>query len=85
MAAERREALERREREEALRAAAVLAPPKREEPVPVVKEFREEPRREERKPSGRPRLVGLVGGKVVGLGPINSSLPNSFFAIFYLG
>ena len=71
MAAERREALERREREEALRAAAVLAPPKREEPVPVVKEFREEPRREERKP-GRPRLVGLVGGKVVGLGPINS-------------
>eukprot|EP00434_Breviolum_minutum_P008823 symbB.v1.2.007782.t1/scaffold483.1/size198091/5 len=49
VAAERREALERREREEALRAAAVLAPPKREEPVPVVKEFREEPRREERK------------------------------------
>lgn len=68
MAAERREALERREREEALRAAAVLAPPKREEPVPVVKEFREEPRREERKASGRPRLVGLglVGWKVRG-------------------
>ena len=80
MAAERREALERREREEALRAAAVLAPPKREEPVAVVKEFREEPRREEHKASGRPKVflgvwvkvegwVGWMGGDTVG--PIN--------------